>query len=172
MLALFLFHIFPTCLAVGLDLNFYESTIPVMSSNQTMDHDKEAGMSLASGSALNGLDIDNLSGLSICLRFNLRRLINESGWLVEWQSPDMDWSLFKVAVGYRKSTVAFGNNDTFGSMPSWIIRVQGEEGFNIWSTNKWHHLCFSFRASDKKVTFIKVTTDPDPDPVGTNHICV
>ncbi len=78
------------------------------------------------------------------------------------QSPS--WSLFKVGIGYWSSFLSFGNNDTLGSIPGFIIQETGTGPFDYraWLTNRWHHLCMSYTFATNHIQAVKVSSKPFP----------
>ena len=96
-----------------------------------------------------------LTDLSICGRFQYKTLAGARSRFMFIQSPT-DWSLFKLGVGYKSSFVGFGNHDSHGSMPSFILQDVNSESYMIWSTNRWHHFCLSFRMSSSHLKVVKV----------------
>ncbi len=132
---------------------YYASTIPV-----TGPGTEESGLTLDTTTRI---DPEQLSGLSVCLRFNLQRLAGSAGsanlgLLIDWTDKTGDWRLMRFRAGYKSSLFAFGNNDTFGHVPSWVIRLKESEEYRLWYINRWHHFCFSYRARDNRLVFIMV----------------
>ncbi len=73
-----------------------------------------------------------------------------------FQSPS--WSIFRVGIGYMFSFLTFGNNNTLGSIPGFILQEVGKDpqDYIAWSANKWQHLCVSFSNSNHHIQVIKV----------------
>ncbi len=104
------------------------------------------------------LTVSRFDGFAMCGRINFRQLVDSRSKFSRIRS-DQEWNLFGLGVEYTTSFLSFGNyGEGTRSAPSWILaEVAKPEEFKVWSTNRWHSLCFSFRASGKHASFVKVT---------------
>ena len=118
-----------------------------------------------------------LPGVSICSRFNYKRLMRWQSQLMQI-GPWPDWWMMFLFIGYRATFVGFGNVgklfwimsfseididvmdcnhiDSFGGIPSWVIMEKNTEEFMLWSANRWHHICLSYKASTSRIMVVKV----------------
>ena len=80
-------------------------------------------------------------GITICGRFNLARVGGSSFILAIGQQM---W----LFMGYDETFLEFG-------FRNWIIKDVITDNFYIWSTNRWHQLCFSFDRITYHLMFVK-----------------
>ena len=80
-------------------------------------------------------------GITICGRFNLARLAGETRILA---IGDQMW----LFMGYHETFLQFG-------FRNWIVKNPAANVFGIWSTNRWHHICFSFDRKTNHLMLIK-----------------
>lgn len=102
-----------------------------------------AGLKLDRNSVLKNTSFNQ--GLSFCARFNYRKL----GW---------DSYMFTSLTPHHFARLSMGDSDTFlffGNM-NWIVKELQTNKFQIWSTNKWHHVCLSFDRTQFHLKFFKV----------------
>ena len=125
---LLIFSILPTARA-----------ILVFSTNNT---DFGSGLKLNSSS----VEKSNFTqGISICGRFNYRRIAG-SNQLIQIETPGaFMWSF----MGYQGSFMQFG-------YINWVIKEVPSNNFRLWSTNRWHQICWSFNRQTSFLMFVKV----------------
>ena len=92
--------------------------------------------------------------LSICLRFNLKRL---KLILIEISDPINDDLLLQLRPMVYATWFGFGNiGSGENSSLSWMILKDFKtNSLELWKINQWHHFCATF--VNGKLTIIKVT---------------
>ncbi len=141
------------CLAGNISserVEVFKSTLPV-GNVQSM-----SGLQLMTDK--DNVDLNRKFGFSLCARFNFKRLLLSKSTIVRIGTVS-DWHLAFVFPGYQSSFIAFGNWDEYGSTPGWILQEKGSSDFMLWSTNRWHHICLSYKTSTSHITLVKVKQD-------------
>ena len=136
--------------ATGSSFSVFQSTTPLIDENNL------SGLQLKVASS-KLINVQRLQGFSICGRFNSQRIINGKTRL--FRILDSEWRLFFFNINYDHTFVSFGNADEFGSSPSWICADGSDTNFVMWSTQRWHSVCFSFQDSKSYVSMIKVNAN-------------
>ena len=137
----------------GLISTFCAREIVVFKSSLQLDNQRYlSGLRLKT--TRNNQPIQSFKGFSLCGRFNYQRLLGSQTRL--FFIKDHDWQLFFFKLDYDESFVSFGNVDHTGSAPSWINGELPDSNFVMWSTQRWHSVCFSFKASNSYVAIVKV----------------
>ncbi len=135
--------------STGSDISVIQSTTPLTDKNNL------SGFQLKEASS-QVINVQRLQGFSICGRFNFQRIV--SGKTRLFRILSNDWHMFFFNINYDETFASFGNADEFGSSPSWICAEKTNANFVMWSTQRWHAVCFSFSARSSHVTITKVGT--------------
>ena len=83
-------------------------------------------------------------GITICCRFNFKILSRSKVFWIK----NGDHTVSSEA-GYAESFLFFWNMN-------WIMKEAESQKFQIWNTNRWHHICLSFNKITSHLTFVKV----------------
>ena len=116
------------------------------------DFNPVSGIHLVNASS--NVDIASISGLSVCARFDYKRLMHEKTVMLILETSS--WRLLTLMAGYQVSFVNFGTTDQYGSSPGWIMQERDSGSFLMWSANRWHHFCLSYTAETSHIVLIKV----------------
>ena len=84
-------------------------------------------------------------GISICGKFNYSRIAG-SAQLIQIETPGaLMWSF----MGYQETFMQFG-------YINWVVKEVPQNNFRLWSTNRWHQICWSFDRNSSYLMFVKV----------------
>ncbi len=138
-------------LALAKPLKVYQSTAP-LSNDKVL-----SGLTLLPPEGSNFI-LKDMPGITICCRFNFKRLVFLKSFVMMIQPPGnpAPWELAFFFAGYQMSFMGFGNSDSRGSVPSWIMKDKEEEDFLTWTANRWHHICYAYTATTSWIQLIKV----------------
>ncbi len=128
-------------------ITVYKSTSALNSHSHIL-----SGLVLSNGSSF--VDVRALPGLSICVRFNFKILMDGKSTVYQIES-EAGWKLAYLNVGDKITFIGFGK-DIDGNIPSWIVQKKGSRDYKKWSTNKWHHICMSYDRSTSHVIVVMV----------------
>ncbi len=133
------------------DIKVYTSTAPL--------NDEQVLSGLLLQDNTSNIELTQLPGLSICVRFNFKRLLDSKSVLYRIESGELEqqsWKFANFVIGYSASSIGFGK-DHIGSVPSWIITEKdNHDDFSLWSPNKWHHVCMSYERFDSYISVVMV----------------
>ena len=79
---------------------------------------------------------------------------------------EAEMQLLWLNANYPYSFFGFGYPRKEGSYKSWLLRDPESGDFGIFATNRWSHMCLSYRAEDG---FIKVAKVIKHCPKGPRH---
>ena len=130
------------CLSKTKSLSVYQSTLPIESSTGV------AGLKYINPHQ----NVSFSNGITICARFNYLKLGHEAKLFEIGPTTVYFW--FKV--DYPATWFGFGSARTSKSYNSWILKDPSTEEYNIWYTNKWHHICVAYDQNSNSILFIKV----------------
>ncbi len=142
-------------LLVIFQVSFVRAKITVFESISALDSNRKlSGLHLKANKT--SVSLSNFDGLTICGRFDFKSLNQARSQFISIWSPS--WSVLKIEIGYQLSFFGFGNNDTHGSMPSYMLQdvEQDDNDYMIWSANKWHHMCIAYEKTQSYIRCIKV----------------
>lgn len=114
----------------------YQSILPVR------DDNADAGIEFDANSAIKSTSFTD--GLTLCGRFNYRRLSNVYAKIFEVSS----WQSMAISMGYRQTTLYFGHY-------SWVLKDEKKDTFEIWKPDRWTHICLSFNTTARHLLFFK-----------------
>ena len=86
-------------------------------------------------------------GITICCRFNFKILSRSKVFWIK--SGSSEGPTITSEAGYAESFLFFWNMN-------WIMKEAESQKFQIWNTNRWHHICLSFNKNTSHITFVKV----------------
>ncbi len=134
-------------------ITVYQSIAPLKSPEPVL-----SGMILENGQE--NVDVTKMFGLSICVRFNFKVLMDSKSTLYEIMSDhergEPVWEMAYLRVGDSITFIGFGK-DIDQDMPSWIVQMKGSQVFKKWTTNRWHHVCMSYDALNSYITVVLVS---------------
>ena len=122
-------------------------------------------LSVSSNSGLSGLkyinaqnvDIDFNEGITICARFNYKKL-GEKAWLFDLDRKGKGKPFLWFRIMYPNTWFGFGRYDKGrGYYSSWVLKDPKTQNYNIWFANRWHHVCIAFDAKRSHIAVIKVS---------------
>ena len=71
-------------------------------------------------------------------------------------------SLLDFGADYPESFFQFGHPRAEGSFKAFVLRDAGStDDYEVWATNRWSHMCLSYRKSDGFIRVVKVLTRRD-----------
>ncbi len=120
------------------------------------------------GSAISGAKlVDNrqvaVTDVTFCIRFNFKLLGGFEGrsqliHIEDWRDrpKDSDFNMMWFAASYPNTFFGFGHPRVKGSYKSMFVRDPSRSGFEVWETNRWSHVCFSY---EKKNGYIRMVKD-------------
>ena len=131
-------------LQLGQTLVTYQSTLPISAIAPI------SGLSLLKESIKRDTNFTN--GITICIRFNYRKLGKRMAIFTHQKQGTEDWKYFYVRTeaGYDQGTFFH-----FGGL-NWIVKDMVKNSFILWSTNRWHSVCVSFDHYTSHIRFVKV----------------
>ncbi len=132
--------------------------VTVYKSNSTLNSQEHvlSGMLLKNGRT--NVNVNQLRGLTICVRFNFQILMDRRSVLYQIESggaEDPSWKLAYFIGGDTVNFLGFGK-DLLGDIPNWIVEKKTEDGVSYLTANRWHHLCMTYRATDTYIQVILV----------------
>ena len=128
----------------SLSLKIYRSSLPIGKSGLS-------GLKYEHSS----LNLMSTNSLTVCGRFNYKRLGGES--VIFDLDKNLAVSFLWLTMGYPYTWVNFGNFDADHiASTSYILKDLKTDDFNIWYTNKWHHICFAYDTKTSHIAFVKV----------------
>ncbi len=135
-------------MSLAFSVNVYKSTAPINNTNHVL-----SGLRIKNGPT--NISVSHLPGLSICVRFNFKILMDMRSILYQIESSiteDPSWKLAYFIGGDKITFLGFGK-DYLGNIPNWIVEKKTDDGINYLTANRWHHVCMSF---DVLGSYIKV----------------
>ena len=100
------------------------------------------------------------NSFTICSRFNFKKLGNTARLFEIQPSNNSEANFLWLSISYPWTWFGFGNSDKKlngkGFYSSWLLQDPITKDFNIWYTNKWHHVCIAYDSEKSHITFIKV----------------
>ena len=66
------------------------------------------------------------------------------------------FQLMWFGANYPYSFIGFGFPREHGSYKSWLLKDPDTLDFEIWASNRWSHLCFSYQKRNGYVSVVKV----------------
>ena len=131
--------IFPAILKESQALVAYKSLEPINATEPL------AGLKLQKDSIEKSSNFSQ--GITICCRFNFKILSRSN---VFWIKSGLSGGpTIASEAGYADSFLFFWNMN-------WIMKEAESQKFQIWNTNRWHHICLSFNKTTSHLTFVKV----------------
>lgn len=101
--------------------------------------------------------------LTLCIRFNFKLLGTYEGrsrliTIEDWRQDEQDsnFQLMWFGAMFPFSFFGFGYPREHGSYKSWVLYDPLSNDFEIWASNRWTHVCFSY---DKRTSFVRVVKD-------------
>ena len=129
----------------GLNLNVYQSTLNLLESQKSL-----------SGLYFQNTDTTTLqfNSLSVCIRFNFKKLgKGNDARIFAFDWPESPKDFVYMYARYPATWMTFGLYPT--AYGAYII---GEgDNYNIWATQRWHHICLSFDKKSSKISLVKVS---------------
>ena len=105
----------------------------------------------------NNNDINFDSGLTVCARFNYKKL-GGNAWLFDFDKSNDSKSFLWFRIMYPATWFGFGRfGDGTGYYSSWALQDPKTKNYNIWYTNRWHHVCIAYDAKKSHIAVIKVS---------------
>ena len=96
--------------------------------------------------------------LTVCARFSFARL-SKKCQLFYFKKPNTSEREFLgVSIRYKESGSypRFGDREEGpGYFFNWVLKDPETNEFNIWSTYRWHHVCFAFNKNTSHVAWVK-----------------
>ena len=98
---------------------------------------------------------------SACIRFRFKRLgiTSADARILTIPNPkiiDNSRLFLKTYVRYGATWFDFGNYEKVNGFSSFVIGDVYKDDFQIWSIDRWHHVCLAFDKNNFKVIFVKV----------------
>ena len=109
---------------------------------------------------LNNQNQANFSqSFGLCLRFNYKKLGKSS----DYEKPRIIYipntcckrNFMALTAEYPGTWFSLGNYGKPNAYSTWVL-FEPPDNFDIWSANKWHHLCITFEKSTSSVKLVKV----------------
>ncbi len=122
----------------------------------------EYGDAISGAKLIDDRIVDGLRDVSFCIRFNYKllgryegrsRLITISSWRQDGGDPE--WDLTWFGANYPFSFLGFGSPRQKGFYKSFLLRDPDESDFEIWSSNRWSHVCLAYQKSDGYLRIVK-----------------
>lgn len=140
-LAFFLYLLTTIC-----GLNVYQSTVSLIESN-----------SLVSGLHFQTTAMTTIhsNSLTVCIRFNYKRLgLGNEARIFAFDWPGSSKDFLYMYARYPHTWMSLGHYENPTAFGGYIISEN--YNYNVWATNRWHHLCLSFEEKATKITLVKV----------------
>ena len=98
---------------------------------------------------------------SACIRFNYKRLgiTSADARIITIPNPkivDLSRLFLKTYARYDATWFDFGNYEKVNGFSSFVIKNVYRDDFQIWSIDRWHHMCLAFDKKTFKVILVKV----------------
>ena len=127
-------------------LNVYQSTVSLIESK-----------SLVSGLHFQTTAMTTIhsNSLTVCIRFNFKRLgLGNEARIFAFDWPGSSKDFLYMYARYPQTWMSLGHYEDPTAFGGYIISEN--YNYNVWATNRWHHLCLSFEEKATKIILVKV----------------
>ena len=128
----------------------YKSTLSLLEANH-----KISGLHLLKNDELSNTNYSN--SFSTCIRFNYNRLgIGNEARIFDYAWPAGSARPFLYMYArYPQSWMSFGHYENPTAFTGLILSEN--QIYNIWATQRWHHLCLAFDKANWGIRIVKVS---------------
>ena len=98
------------------------------------------------------------NSLTVCIRFNIKRLGSWRNLAPIFQIGNEKFSFFTLVAQYPESWIGLGNsNHGKESVFGRILYDPKRKGYPMWKLYTWHHICMSYSKKNSHISFVKVS---------------
>ena len=95
------------------------------------------------------------NSLTVCIRFNIKRLGSWRNFATIFQIGNEKFSFFSLVAQYPESWIGLGNSNH----ETWFGRILYDpkrKGYPMWKLYIWHHICMSYSKKSSHISFVQV----------------